>query len=264
VADDNPPRQPKTRSERREQTARIAEISHRIADIGNSISNAVRGNSDQIITLTNQIKSDNKTTDIRDKDYQDRSLCWMKKGTIASLALSIFSLFTALGALYVVYLQLSTMRIEQRAWIRIEQGFEQIAENKPLRAIVSIKNTGKTPAKRVDQRFSVQIVKSGDSPNLDPVGGFTSFAGLLPPDVTGEHRVPLFRETFDLLNPPLMTKADVDDIDSGKAYLAIVGRITYIDVYGVSHWINLCHWQTNKRGTYPTRKCVEFNDADDN
>jgi hypothetical protein len=156
------------------------------------------------------------------------------------------------------------MRIEQRAWIAIEHGFEPIAENKPLRAIVNLKNTGKTPAKNVDQRYSVQMVKSNESPNLNPVGGYTGFAALINPDTKAENKVPMFRATFDLLSPPLLTKADVDDLNSGKAYVAIVGRITYIDIYGVSHWIDFCDWRSSHRGTYSSRKCVEYNNLDDN
>ena len=61
MASDDPPKEPAKRIERRDKTNRIAEISHRIADIGNAISLAVRGVGDQIFTLRNQLQTENKT-----------------------------------------------------------------------------------------------------------------------------------------------------------------------------------------------------------
>ncbi len=84
------------------------------------------------------------------------------------------------------------------------------------------------------------------------------------PDVTADNSVPMFTETYDLSNPALLTKADIDDLNSGKAYVAVVGKITYIDVYGISHWIDYCHWQSFRPGPYEARKCVEYNDVDNN
>ena len=87
MARDNSPQKPKERSERREQANRIAEISHRISDIGANISTAVRSISNDILGLRDQIKTDNKATDTREKEYYDRSIFWIKLGTKASIAL---------------------------------------------------------------------------------------------------------------------------------------------------------------------------------
>jgi hypothetical protein len=67
VAGDNPPKQPKEDSERREQAKRIAEISHRISGIGPQISAQISGLGHRLTSLIDQIQTDNKTTETREK-----------------------------------------------------------------------------------------------------------------------------------------------------------------------------------------------------
>lgn len=166
VASDDTPKQPAKRTERRDKTNRIADISYRIAEIGPAIRGAVDGLGDKISALGNQIQADNKTADTREKEHQNRSFHWVKIGTRASIVISVFSLLSSVAALYVVNRQLDTMRIDQRAWIQIEHGIIPVVENKPLVADLIVKNTGKTPASRVEGNYRVHKIKREDSPDL--------------------------------------------------------------------------------------------------
>jgi hypothetical protein len=190
----------------------------------------------------------------------------MRWGTISSIVLSSFSLFISGVALYILNKQLNSMQIEQRAWIQVEHAFEPITENEPFFATMTIKNIGKTPAKRVQALYMVQKVRKADSPDLKDRAGVQNFAGIINPDVAIPIKVPLFRDgdEVNLLKPPRLTKAEIDEIATGETYGVAFGRITYLDVYGTSHWINFCFWQSMMAGTYSSRKCVEYNDVDDN
>lgn len=266
MTSDNPPKQPNKRSERREQADRIAEISHRITDIGHAISVAVRGLGDQIFALTNQIQADSGATDTREKEHDTRSLFWVKWGTIFSIALSVFSLLTAVGALYVVYKQLSTMRIEQRAWITIEHKAAPIAENKPLITEIIIRNIGKTPAKQVVTTFQVEKVKRDHPPDLGLIErkSVTTLIGIVNPNVIVPGNIPLLGEKSELLNPPVLRKGDVAEIKSGEAYIVAFGKVTYLDVYDTLHWIDFCSYQAKTPGTYNFGNCVQYNNVDNN
>lgn len=268
MAGDNPPKQPTKHSERRKQTDRIAEIGHRIADVGTNISAAVRSLGNDILGLRDQIQTDSKTTDTREKEYYDRSIFWMKWGTKSSIVVSCLSLVVSGAALYVVNKQLNTMRLEQRAWISIEPPkTTKAGENKPLIAELIIKNNGKTPAKKLDSVFHVKIFKSNESPNLNLSGfAFSSTAGILNPNDTIPTPVPMLKGVTDILNPPLLTHDEAVEISSGKAYIVTFGKVTYFDIYGIPHWITYCSWQTtaNVRGNYSSLDCVEYNNVDDN
>jgi hypothetical protein len=157
------------------------------------------------------------------------------------------------------------MRIEQRAWIKIEHVATHFEENRPLIADLTIKNIGKTPAKRVDANFVIKIVKRDDAPDLKLVGSiFVAFSGLLNPD--GVIPVPVTRlDKENLLDPLVLTKDEFVKFKSREAYIVVFGRLTYFDVYGTSHWIDFCAWPHNNRpGTYSSKECMDYNNVDDN
>jgi hypothetical protein len=264
VASEDPPKQPRERSERRKQGNSIAEISHRIADIGHQISVAIRDLGNQIFALTNQIHADNKTTDTREKENQDRSFHWVKVGTISSIVLSVFSLVTSGIALYVLNNQLYSMRVDHRAWITIEDiVFKPVEENKPLTVEFKIVNTGKTPAKHVNMFLSVEKVASSSSPTFTPPS-LKSFFGLISPNSPYIETVESQKDKPDPFTPLLLTRTDVDEIKSGKSYIAAIATIEYLDIYDISHWVHHCFWKSEQIGTYTARQCVNYNQIDNN
>lgn len=201
-------------------------------------------------------------TKSHDREYKNHSLRYLKWGTISSVILGVCSLVTATGALYVVYEQLQTMRIEQRAWLQVIVDKDiAIIEDKPLTAKLTVENIGKTPAKQILANLWVQIVEKRASFAMTPAY-YRDLIGLLNPDGPISITVPMLREGFDILNPPLLTKMDVARLNSGETYIAVFGKLTYLDIYGTSHWVNFCGWGGPKHGYYTAGKCAEFNSVD--
>ncbi len=264
MANDGPPEKPKERNERREQENRIAAISDRIAEISPQLSAAIRELVGQFAALVKQIQADSATTETREKEHHNRSVRWVIIGTLSSILISLASVGTAIIALRISSHQLNTMRLEQRAWVKVEHKLQPTAENKPLVADIVIKNTGKTPAKHIAANFRVQIVRKTDSPEMESGFNFHHVSGILHPDTSLTNNVPMMRETQSITNPTLLTKADLAKVESGEAYIAVFGRVTYSDVYGVSHWVNFCDWGYFKPGPYNALACVGFNDVDNN
>jgi len=267
VAGDNPREHPSAPSDRLKRAGRIAEISHRITDAGNAITGVVRGIGDQLCTLHDQIQSNNKTTDTREQGYYDSSIYWLKRGTIFAIIFAVVGLITTTASLYILHNQLKSDRIERRAWVNVELKEIQFTENKPLMAQLSIKNTGKTPAKHMSSKFMVQNIKKDMSPRLEFEGTlFNLTAGILNPEVTVTSAVPMLRDNGTILKPPLLTKAEVAAIQTGETYVVVLGRIEYSDIYEIAHWHNVCFWYVSPgiNRNYPTRKCVEHNDIDNN
>ena len=262
MENENLPKQPSLRKVRREKTNRIAEIGHRIADLGTYISAPIRELGDKFIVLSDEIRASKKNTEALEKEYQQRSFTWLRKSTHWSVALSVLSLIPSVGALYLVKGQLKTMQIEQRAWMQVETKFEPPVENKPFVVTFNTKNIGKTPAKRIKAYFNVQIVNKDNSPNLNPQLGVNFAVGMMNPDLSVGAIVPLFKGSADLLHPPSITKTEVESLKSGETYLAFVAKVNYLDVFGNTHWFNFCYWHNTAIGNYNSRPCVEFNDDD--
>ena len=140
-----------------------------------------------------------------------------------------------------------------------------MAENKPLIHNLVIKNIGKTPASIVEGRFIVRIVKRDIAPDLKLVGdGFSASAGIMMPDEGMPAPAPMLDKKSDLLNLPRLTKNEFDEIESGESYIVTFGRVTYFDVYDISHWLDFCSYQWRRPGNYAARNCVEYNKADNN
>lgn len=156
-------------------------------------------------------------------------------------------------------------RQDQRAWINIRSRTQPIAENKPLKAKLTILNTGKTPAKRVIQKIVIQKVSSHESPTFTYSVFYNNFSPIINPNTARKIDVTMLtKEKSNPLDPPILTKADVDEINSGNAYVVVFGKIAYFDIYDIPHWITFCFWKAWRTGTYPTRPCSEYNEIDKN
>lgn len=257
MAGDNPPKQ------RREQTDRIAAISHRIAEIGQQISAPIRNLENKFVALIDEMQTNNEAAETREKEYQERSLREVKRSARWTIGFSFSNLILSAAVFWILWNQLHAMRIDHRAWIRIEHAIEPIVYGQPLQAKFNVINTGKTPAKQVNMVYLVEKVATGSSPNFTSAPGMKSFSGLLIPNGSYPVTVARYSESGHL-DPLVLTKTDVDEIMSGKAYVAIIAKITYLDIYDIPHWINFCYWKSYSLGDYNSRECVKYNDVDNN
>lgn len=221
----------------------------------------------EIANQVGQINSNNKKKEQEEKDHNKHSLVWNKRAVISS---SIFSALSV-GIAYLTYTiltnqttilenQLRAMRIDQRAWINVKLQIDQIEAGQPLHGTVKVVNTGKTPAKKVAGTASVQKVANNKSPKLEGLLIRTVFSALIPPG--GE--LPLSVTSQDDKSVINLTKTDIEDLRSGKAYIAVLGKLWYEDIYDTPHWIKYCLWKDFSPGTYSAAECVNSNETDKN
>jgi hypothetical protein len=262
VASEEKPERPSEKRQRREEAYSIASIGPQISApiqfLGTQFAN--------LIGLIEKIKADNKITEANQEKRHKENLSRIKRNTRWTIVLSVLSLILSGLTLWILHNQLRSARIEHRAWINITGKFDKIVEGQPLAIRFNLVNSGKTWAKKVGVRVVVEKVKSGESPSFKYSQlHVASFLGILVPNeprpLTG---VWLGREKSSLLNPPILTKADIDEINSGTIYIAMFGIITYSDVYDVPHWTRFCGWHSPVSGEYSARNCTSYNDMDNN
>lgn len=84
----------------------------------------------------------------------------------------------------------------------------------------------------------------------------TAFHSLLPP---GGHFVLKMRSRGG------MTKDDIEELQSGSAYIVVIGKFNYEDIYDTPHWIKYCNPEFVGSGMYPaSAECVNSNETDNN
>ncbi len=227
----------------------------------------------QIAAHVEKIINNSSKREQYEKDYKNQNLRWMKCGIIFSASFSTISALIA----YLTYTvltsqttilsnqytlqenQLRAMRVDQRAWVNIKFKPDDVEAGKPLRGTLKVVNTGKTPAKKISGIASLQIVASNKSPNQkEGILKDTTFSGLLFP---GDELLFNLKSRDDKSDLAL-SKTDLEDLRSGKAYIAVLGKIGYEDIYDTPHWIKFCLWKDFASGTYSAAECVNFNETD--
>jgi hypothetical protein len=174
--------------------------------------------------------------------------------------------------------QLDLTRKDERAWLTIvdttKPADQRLDVNQPLGTTLSITNTGKTPARNVAGRFYIEIIPENVSaPNYDPHQHLlimTIVAGLVTPNAP--LTFPLVRG--DIARPQLLTIQEITAVETGHAWVATHGMITYDDVFKTHHWLKSCGnivlrgpvisgtiSESMRKGTY---SCAKYNDTDNN
>jgi len=172
---------------------------------------------------------------------------------------------------------LQVMRAEQRAWINVQTSSTQLEIGKPIVYPLIFGNTGKTPARNVNGVFIMEVLNSADEPSFDyssPLLKSTLTDHALFPNspttilgLTPLHQIPGTKT----VEPIELTQDLLDKFNNGQIWFAAEGKISYEDIFGVKHWMNICHamfhaGSANFVGLPPvgTQRCVEYNDVDKN
>lgn len=157
--------------------------------------------------------------------------------------------------------------VQERAWINVESRFpDQPVEGSSLEADIRLSNTGATPAKRVDCQFSVVLVQRNEQVPVDYSGyPRRDFMAIMTPGTSLAENVLRMGSPEESIK---LSKAEIDDLTSGRAYVAVFGRGVYYDVFGRLHWFQYCNWKAYYSGPevmtyYPTGGCAEYNDFGD-
>ena len=142
-------------------------------------------------------------------------------------------------------LSLDNFRAGQRAWVGVDGfGINNLAPNSDVRVSVGIKNFGQTVALSTKYKLEVTVIADPEHPRQYP--GVTAIDMIRPRQKIldlgwEEHTMPQGKIEMDTreLIPPL-TVDQTNQLINRQAWLFGYGRITYMDIFGESHYTNFC------------------------
>lgn len=166
--------------------------------------------------------------------------------------------------------QLKEMRNDRRAFISPDLIPFQIEEGKPTLIPVVIENIGKTPARNVTGYVRPMELAQGEDPSFDYTHTKHTFGiGAIFPGRRFEIPFRLIQKQFagseQAFTMPL-THETYERIVSGQSFIVIHGKITYDDVYGVTHWVTFCAMgrPDNYLKYSGAKQCAEYTNIDKN
>jgi len=147
----------------------------------------------------------------------------------------------------------------QRAWVQITADFSPALKDiKEVTYRMKLANVGNTPAKRIDVRNIVRLVKSDEPPPFSVTSmGFGIEAKVIFPKADTSYPVSLVRPDNSIA---ILTPTERGDLENGKSYIAIYGSAVYEDEFGF-HWTHFCFWKGYANGIYASEACVSYNDV---
>lgn len=141
--------------------------------------------------------------------------------------------------------QLHAMKIDQRAWVTVNDILLGVQQDEDWTIRIRFKNTGKTPAKNFVIWGAGESVTKGQIPTADETK--LPGRGVIAPDG-------IFHSNLNIVG-----RYDWKSID-----LVIHGRIQYDSVFGHGHWTKFCYYfvpdKTGKDGGFAP--CDSGNDID--
>jgi hypothetical protein len=153
--------------------------------------------------------------------------------------------------------------IDQRAWVSVvvPNGFPLGGSSIP--ASIQITNTGKTPARDVEGDIVATVLKKGEEPSFDFSTGHPYnrlYAGAIFPNAPINTTITVVRYGSQSPETIIPTAELRQQIANGESYIIFYGKITYVDVFGASHWTAFCTGSGNALGDL--KKCLSYNDVD--
>jgi hypothetical protein len=222
------------------------------------------------------------------KNQADQTAFWIRQLRLA-LILNVITALAALAAIvygFVAYKQWQdagkNFRIDQRPWVVVNPATkpEEVkeTENGEMRGNLLISNIGKTVARNVRGVFRLELISKqlGGDPDVSQESSdlyhppvHYEFGTLWPNSAPLPLHVPMLKKLPGQEKPitdhdTMAVRLDAD------MYMRVHGTITYVDAFGHDHWTKFCG--TIKGGPYPTghdastpsKKCIEYNDSDNN
>ena len=153
--------------------------------------------------------------------------------------------------------------VDQRAWVSVVVPPSFPLEGSSIPASIQIANTGKTPAKDVEGDIVATVLKKGEEPTFDFSTGHPHNrirAGAIFPNGPINVTIPVVRYGPQTAEAIVPTPKLRQEIANGESFIIFYGRITYIDIFGTSHWTSFCTGSGSAMGDL--KKCVSYNDVD--
>jgi hypothetical protein len=164
---------------------------------------------------------------------------------------------------------ISNSRREQRAWINISLGQITWNEGEPIYAAITVANVGKTPAKNYFLHAVIRLVPNNleaeevlSSFPYQGIPHFQSFAGIMTSGATHTGTATSLDQNS---NPRILSKEELSEMDTGKAFIVVYAEVKYQDIFGVDHWTRSCVYtkDPNVHAVYAS-KCAPYDDIDNN
>lgn len=189
---------------------------------------------------------------------------------------------------------IKNFRVEHRAWVGTMQAVtaaymeggknRYVKEGQPAKCGVILINSGRTPARKLRGVVSLLTLQAGEelTPKFEidnttiPHSNVVMQPGtqlmLLPSLNTLNIKLPgILVETSDAsmagtgdasvsVKEKPYSKADIDDLASGKKVLYMFGLITYEDIFNQSHWTKFCMYLSTDLSTFTG--CPQYNETD--
>ena len=155
-------------------------------------------------------------------------------------------------------LQTEALHIDQRAWAADDSISGKPEEGKPYQITVTIRNTGKTFAKKFAGVSAIRIKQLSDpDPNYEDIlregKDVSNTVGLIAPNG-------IRRQIINVSNGAKMTKENLEELKAPTVVILVFGKITYEDIFRCSHWTIYCY-RGYIDGTWETYG--SYNDADE-
>lgn len=175
----------------------------------------------------------------------------------AEITIATCSVIIALAAL--VYTARSSARSERfqkittRCYVTIHRADLRISyDNKSCRAILILKNTGNTPTVSAISTITCQAIPYGQT--IVPAA---SHSEMLPSPIGPGQEITVYLDPADF-GSPLVT---IDDLMKNQIKLVLTGHVTYEDVYGQQHRLEVTASTKPimyQDGEYTDGKCMLF------
>ena len=184
--------------------------------------------------------------------------------------LEIVTLFVAIAAVLFAALQWYEMRqalfIDQRAWVSVVVPNTFPLEGASIPASFQIANTGKTPAKSVEGDIIATVLKRGEEPAFDFSVGHPHnrlYVGAVFPNAPINTTITVVRYGPQGSEAIVPTPELRQEIALGESFIIFYGKLTYVDVFGTSHWTAFCTG-SGVAIQADLKKCINYNDVDKN
>lgn len=200
-------------------------------------------------------QAQHKSADLGDQRPPEAGKTWALSDKIAAIAMGAAILqFVALAITIIVMIVVAQRQL--RAYVNVEESSLINFEAEVPIVQVSVRNFGATPARNVRTLLIVRAQFPADRPlpELDPSD--EKFRGVLAPR---GHFILLWR-----LDDPKIPDARKERVTAGEAAIYAFGKITYRDVFGLSHWTTFRVAYGGEHGIHPAGNmatCVDGNDA---
>jgi hypothetical protein len=156
--------------------------------------------------------------------------------------------------------ELEQSRLDQRAWIGINNVVGAPKLNDVWKVEVVFHNSGRTPARSIRGSVLSEGVSRGKEPTFVYSKARSFEGGMIPPNGDFHTTVTISHDT-NTQKPAPVDQPILDSLSSGDAKLYIHGEFQYGDIFGCRHWITFCWFYMTEPSGFGA--CRAHNDTGD-